>query len=66
MAEHIAKCLQCSSFEFAVVETLQWEGEIDDEGRLGCTRPINDIESVRCVDCRELYTLESFNDIYFN
>jgi hypothetical protein len=66
MAEHIAKCLQCGSFEFAVVETLQWEGEVDDEGHLGCSRPSNEIESIRCVDCGELYTTDSFYDIYFS
>ena len=66
MAEHIAKCLRCGSFEFAVVETLQWLGEVDGNGDLGCSHALNAIESIRCVECREVYTIESFNDIYFN
>ena len=66
MAELNGKCLQCGSFEFDVIETLQWQGEVDGDGLLGCSHALNEIESIRCVECREVYTIESFNDIYFN
>jgi len=66
MAERITHCPQCGSFEFTVVETYQWRGEIDDKGLLGCTDETNEIASIRCAKCGESYAPERFYDIYFN
>jgi uncharacterized Zn finger protein len=66
MDKHITNCSQCGSFEFTVVETLTWRGEIDDKGLLGCAHAENEIASIRCTDCGALYATKSFYDIYFN
>jgi hypothetical protein len=34
MADYITKCYQCGSREFCVTETIDWDGEVDDEGVL--------------------------------
>ncbi len=66
MAERITNCVRCGSFEFTVVETLTWRGEIDDKGLLGCSHADNEIDSIRCADCGEPYVTDSFYDLYFN
>ena len=66
MAEHITKCGRCGCREFSVVETLDWRGEVDDAGLLGCSNPWNAIEDIRCVDCRAPYSSVSFAGIDFN
>jgi len=66
MSEHITYCTRCGSFEFSVVETTQWCGEIDEKGLLGCAHAENGVASIRCTDCGESYTTDRFYDIYFN
>lgn len=66
MAEHITQCPRCGSREFRVAETLDWNGEVDDKGILGCTNAMNEIDSICCADCFEPYAEDRFADIYFN
>jgi ribosomal protein L37E len=66
MAELITKCGRCGSREFTVVETLQWCGEVDDEGLLGCADAENELASIRCANCGESYAVDRFARIDFN
>jgi hypothetical protein len=65
MADHITKCNRCGCREFSVVETLDWRGEVDDAGLLGCTNPWNAIETIRCTACGATYSTEGFPEINF-
>jgi hypothetical protein len=66
MADHISKCSRCGCREFTVVETLDWRGEVDDAGLLDCTNAWNEIDSIRCADCRVPYATDNFAGIDFN
>jgi hypothetical protein len=66
MAEHISECTLCGCREFRVVESLEWRGEVDDAGLLGCTNAWSEIESIRCTDCDTPYTAGSFAAIDFS
>jgi hypothetical protein len=66
MSECITECNRCGCREFCVVETLEWRGVIDDTGLLGCTNASNEIEHIRCADCHDSYSEESFGEIDFN
>jgi len=66
MADHVSECSRCGCREFCVVETLEWRGEVDEAGLLGCTNAWSNIESIRCADCRASYSTDSFAEIDFN
>ena len=66
MAEYITKCGRCGSREFTVVETLDWDGRVDDDGLLDCSSSWNEIQDIRCAGCGELYAPGRFTQIDFN
>jgi len=66
MAEHITKCARCGSQRFIIVETVDWDGEVDDASFLGCRNAWSTIESIRCVECDASYAADSFAQIDFN
>jgi hypothetical protein len=36
MADYITQCGHCGCREFCVTETIDWDGEVDDDGILSC------------------------------
>jgi hypothetical protein len=66
MADHISACTRCGCQEFRVVEALEWRGEVDDAGLLGCTIAWSEIESIRCANCDTSYPTGRFAEINFN
>jgi hypothetical protein len=66
MADYITKCGRCGCREFCVVETLDWRGEVDDEGVLGCTSSGNSIDGISCAECGASHSTDDFANLEFN
>jgi hypothetical protein len=66
MAEYITRCIFCGSREFCVVETLEWDGVVDERGFLDCTGSENSVESIACGDCGEPHAQECFANFDHN
>ena len=58
MADYITSCGRCGCREFCVTETIDWDGEVDDDGVLGCRSS--------CAECGAPYSSENFANLELN
>jgi hypothetical protein len=66
MADYITQCGRCGCREFCVTETIDWDGEVDDNGIPGCRNSGNSIDVIHCAECGAPYSTESFANLEFN
>jgi hypothetical protein len=66
MADYITKCGRCGYREFCVTETIDWDGEVDDEGVLTCKSSGNTIDNIHCARCGAPYSAASFSNLGFD
>jgi hypothetical protein len=65
MADYVTHCGRCGCREFRVTETIDWNGEVDDDGILACNSG-NSIDVIHCAECGAPYSSESFANLEFN
>ena len=66
MADYITKCYQCGSREFCVTETIDWDGEVDDQGVLTSKSSGNTIDCIHCARCGVPYSAAHFRNLEFD
>jgi hypothetical protein len=61
------KCGECGSERIWLEETLGWKCYIDPEtGSLNCKNSTNEISSINCLDCGEVFDYDYDNEINFD
>ena len=45
---------------------IDWDGEVDDDGILGCRSSGNSIDVIHCAECGAPYSSQSFANLEFN
>ena len=66
VADYITQCGRCGCREFCVTETIDWDGEVDDDGILGCRSSGHSIDVIHCAECGAPYSSQSFANLEFN
>jgi hypothetical protein len=66
MIDYITQRVRCGCREICVTETIDWDGEVDDDGILGCRNSGNSIDNIHCAECGAPYSTESFANLEFN
>jgi dissimilatory sulfite reductase (desulfoviridin) alpha/beta subunit len=66
MPDYIRLCGHCGCREFCVTEAIDWIGEVDDDGILGCKSSGNSIDNIHCAECGAPYSSKNFANLEFN
>lgn len=60
MPEYLTKCTLCDCRQFCGTQTLDWDGEVDDNGVLACKGYRAPVNTVHCANCGALYWEKNF------